>query len=106
MKKSLNVLQRTTDPFIKVSIMQRIYLFKEISLYYFLADFNDGKARTLVSLTGTIEVFYEGQSHHKDNWSLPLFQERDYYNMSKYTVRLFIVFLRLLTGSTVASKLL
>ncbi len=52
-------------------------------MYYILAVFNDGKARTLVSLTGTIEVFYEGKSHHKDNWPLPLFQERDYYNMSK-----------------------
>ncbi len=64
--------------------MQRIDLFKEISLYYFLAVFSDGKARTLVNLTGTIEVFYEGKSHHKDNWPLPLFQERDYYNMSKH----------------------
>uniref|UniRef100_A0A673K0M3 Tumor susceptibility 101a n=1 Tax=Sinocyclocheilus rhinocerous TaxID=307959 RepID=A0A673K0M3_9TELE len=39
----------------------------EISLYFscnFLTVFNDGTARTLVGLTGTIEVFYEGNVYN------------------------------------------
>lgn len=73
---------------VKSYYIELTYFFKEISLYFscnFLAVFNDGKARTLVSLTGTIEVFYEGKLHHKDNWPLPLFygQERLLLHMSK-----------------------
>lgn len=34
----------------------------------FLTVFNDGTAKTLISLTGTIKVFFNGKLDHKDKW--------------------------------------
>lgn len=35
----------------------------------FLTVFNDGTAKTLVCLTGTIKVFFNGKLDHKDKWT-------------------------------------
>jgi len=54
---------------LRLYVCFQLWTFFRFSFSYFLTVFNDGTAKILVSLTGTIKVLFNGKLDNEDKWT-------------------------------------